>query len=168
MRTSPSSASLISTPGVGWPTVPILIRSGGLQAPAPQVSDMPHSSPTGMPIAWKNSSTSSGVGAAPTLTRDAWSRPSIARSLENISSSALAHGRGQLVGDLLAGCSSRTFSMRVVERRLGRVALSSGSAASIVSRPALSFSQMRGTAKNQLGRTSGRYAERPCAGRGSR
>ena len=31
--------------------------------------------------------------------------------------------------------------------------------ASIVSRPALSFSQIRGTAKNQLGRTSGRYPD---------
>src|SRR3954447_6042501 len=64
-RTSPSSSSLISTPGVGGPTVPSLIRSGGLMVPSPQVSDIPQSSPTGMPIAWKNSSTSSGVGAGP-------------------------------------------------------------------------------------------------------
>jgi hypothetical protein len=28
---------------------------------------MPHSSAIGTPIAWKNSSTSTGVGAAPTL-----------------------------------------------------------------------------------------------------
>ena len=34
---------------------------------------------------------------------------------------------------------------------------SSGWAACIVSSPALSFSQMRGTAKNHVGRTWGRY-----------
>src|SRR6266508_2695852 len=62
--TSPSSSRRISTPGVGGPTVPSLIRSGGLMVPSPQVSDMPQSSPIGIPIAWKNSSTSSGVGAA--------------------------------------------------------------------------------------------------------
>ncbi len=67
ISTSPSSASLISTPGAGGPTVPILIRSGGLQQPAPVVSDMPQSSASGMPSAWKNSITSGGVGAAPTL-----------------------------------------------------------------------------------------------------
>ena len=34
----------------------------------------------------------------------------------------------------------------------------SGAAASVCSSPAFSFSQMRGTAKNQVGRTSGRYS----------
>ena len=58
--TSPSSASLISVPGIGGPTVPSLTRSGGLQVATPQVSDIPQSSPIGIPIAWKNSSTSSG------------------------------------------------------------------------------------------------------------
>ena len=40
--------------------------SGRLQVPAPHVSDIPHSSASGSPIAWKNSMTSRGVGAAPT------------------------------------------------------------------------------------------------------
>jgi hypothetical protein len=39
---------------------------------------------------------------------------------------------------------------------LESLALLVGLDAVIVSRPALSFSQIRGTAKNQLGRTSGR------------
>jgi len=39
--------------------------------------------------------------------------------------------------------------------RRGQGALG-GAAAIVASSPALSFSQMRGTAKNQLGRTSGR------------
>ena len=51
---------------------------------------MPHSSASSIPSAWKNSSTSTGVGAAPTLTAIAWSSPSISRSLENICSSAWA------------------------------------------------------------------------------
>src|SRR4029450_7864260 len=38
IRTSPSSASLISTPGTGFPTVPSLIRSDGVSVPAPLVS----------------------------------------------------------------------------------------------------------------------------------
>ena len=62
ISTSPSSSSLISQSGAGGPTVPILILSGGLQVPAPQVSDMPHSSASGTPSAWKNSITSGGVG----------------------------------------------------------------------------------------------------------
>jgi hypothetical protein len=33
ISSSPSSASFISTPGAGGPTVPILILSGELQAP---------------------------------------------------------------------------------------------------------------------------------------
>ena len=39
-------------PGEGGPTVPILILSGGLHVPAPQVSDIPHSSASGRPSAW--------------------------------------------------------------------------------------------------------------------
>src|SRR5436305_1221846 len=64
--TSPSSAILIWHPGAGGPTVPILTWPGRLHVPAPQVSDFPHSSANSMPRAWKNSSTSTGVGAAPT------------------------------------------------------------------------------------------------------
>ena len=67
--TSPSSASLISTPGARRADGADLDRArAGCRCPTPQVSDMPHSSASAMPIAWKNSSTSRGVGAAPTLT----------------------------------------------------------------------------------------------------
>jgi len=52
----------------GGPTVPIFTAPGRLQVPAPHVSDIPHSSASSIPSAWKNSSTSTGVGAAPTLT----------------------------------------------------------------------------------------------------
>ena len=54
-----------------------------IDAPAPQVSLIPHSSDSGSPIAWKNSSTSTGVGAAPTLIATNSSRPSIVRSPAN-------------------------------------------------------------------------------------
>ena len=48
--------------------MPILTAPGRLQVPNPHVSDIPHSSASSIPSAWKNSSTSTGVGAAPTLT----------------------------------------------------------------------------------------------------
>ena len=64
----------------GGPTVPILTFSGGLQAPIAFVSLIPHSSPSGRPMPWKNSITSGGHGAAPTLSADSWSIPSCSRS----------------------------------------------------------------------------------------
>ncbi len=75
---------------------------GRLQVPKPQVSDIPHSSASSIPTAWKNSSTSTGVGAAPTLTDSTWSSPSISRSLEKICSSASATWRLELLGHRLA------------------------------------------------------------------
>ena len=44
---------------------------------------MPHSSATGTPMAWKNSSTEYGVGAAATPVHSSWSRPSFARTPAN-------------------------------------------------------------------------------------
>ena len=125
---------------------------------APQVSDIPQSSPTGIPIAWKNSSTSTGVGAAPTLTATASSSPSV---------------RAQVREHRLVGGAPRPWraprapprpparARTFCDRRLRAPCwagsrCSSGRLASIVSSPALSFSQMRGTAKNQVGRTCGR------------
>ena len=118
---------------------------------------MPHSSASGRPIAWKNSSTSTGVGAAPTLIASTWSSPSIARRPAKTSSSAAAHLLGQLGRHRLAGLFEAHLAHRRVDRgpHLAR-RCSSGWPAIIVSRPAFSFSQIRGTAKNQLGRTSGR------------
>ena len=155
--TSPSSASRISTPGSGGPTVPSLTFSGGLTVAAPHVSDMPQSSPTGIPIAWKNSRTSIGVGAAPTLTETASSRPRCLRRPANIASSAiggaLGDGLGNLLPALLALGPWRSPPARPCS---AGPRCSSGRLAIIVSRPALSFSQTRGTAKNQVGRTVGR------------
>ena len=123
IRTSPSSSNLISTPGVGGPTVPSLIRSGGLMVPSPQVSDIPQSSPIGIPIAWKNSSTSSGVGAAPALTASASSRPSCLRSWENICSSAWAAASAISAGTSSPACSSADLLERRLEALRGRLAL---------------------------------------------
>ena len=68
---------------------------------------MPQSSPTGMPIAWKNSSTSSGVGAAPTLTATTSSRPSCVAQLGEHLLVGLRGRRGDLLGHLLAGLLER-------------------------------------------------------------
>ena len=136
--------------------MPSLIFSLGFTLPAPQVSLMPHSSASGRPIAWKNSSTSTGVGAAPTLIASTWSSPSIARRPANTSSSARLTSSASSAGTSSPACSRRT--LRIPASIAARIlaACSSGWPAIIVSRPAFSFSQIRGTAKNQLGRTSGR------------
>jgi hypothetical protein len=134
--------------------VPIFTRSGGLQAPAPHVSDMPHSSASGIPIAWKNSSTSCGVGAAPTLTEIASSRPSIERSPANSSRSASSTVLTRSDGTSSPACSSSTLRIAPASQAWLRVAFSPCSRNDSI--PALSFSQIRGTAKNHVGRTAGR------------
>ena len=120
---------------------------------------MPHSSASGIPIAWKNSITSYGVGAAPTLTDSTSSSPSRVRIFDNTSSSAFAYSSASSGGSSSPACSTLTFrsptpSAHSVAWRLA----SSCSAAKAASIAAFSFSQMRGTAKNQVGCTSGRYA----------
>ena len=74
-------------------------------------------------MAWKNTSTSRGVGAAPTLTAAISSRPSIARRPENISASAFATAAASSSGTGSPACSSSTFLIAARERRLGRLAL---------------------------------------------
>ena len=123
--------------------------------PAAHVSDIPHSSASSIPIAWKNSITSGGVGAAPTLTATSWSRPSIARRPANSSLSACSTAAASSAGHLLAALAQPHRLQRGVERALHARRASSGWAPSIVSSPALSFSQMRGTAKNHVGCTCG-------------
>ena len=78
---------------------------------------MPHSSASGTPIAWKNSITSRGVGAAPTFTDSTASSPSRARIFERTSSSALA-ARPQLVRDRLARLLGAHLAQPDVERPL--------------------------------------------------
>ena len=126
--------------------------------PSPQVSDIPQSSPIGMPIAWKNSRTSSGVGAAPTLTASASSRPSCVRSAEKSCSSACAAASATSGGTSSPACSARTFASEASSPFSAGMRCSSGRLASIASRPALSFSKIRGTAKNHVGLTLGRYS----------
>ena len=111
---------------------------------------MPHSSASGMPMAWKNSITSRGVGAAPTFTDSTASSPSRARIFESTSSSALANSS--------AGTSSpRAFRRPTSSAHWVACFFAASSSASMpASIAAFSFSQMRGTAKNQLGLTSGR------------
>ena len=84
-----------------------------------------------------------------------------------ICSSAAATSLGELRGHLLAALLAGAPSTAAASAALVLGALLLGLAASIASRAALSFSQMRGTAKNQVGRTSGRRRA-PGAGRGSR
>ncbi len=116
MSSSPSSASRSSTPGAAGPTVPIFTRPGGLQQPAPQVSDMPHSSASGIPMAWKKTSTSRGVGAAPTFTDAASSRPSIARSPAKTVRSASSTTAASSSGTGCPACSSSTFRTAAASR----------------------------------------------------
>ena len=107
------------------------LARAGCSVPAPQVSDMPHSSASGMPIAWKNSSTSRGVGAAPTLTASTSSRPSMrAQAGEQLcvglgdASAASSSGTGS------PACSSSTLRGRGLEpaRGCARVARAAGRA----------------------------------------
>ena len=129
---------------------------GGLQQPEPQVSDIPHSSASSIPMAWKNTSTSRGVGAAPTFTDTTSSSPSIARSPLNIFSSAAATAAASSSGTGSPACSSSTLRIAASSAACAGSRCSSGWPESIASRPALSFSQIRGTAKNHVGLTSGR------------
>ena len=73
-------------------------------------------------MAWKNSSTSGGVGAAPTLTAEIWSRPRLARRPANISSSALATTAAELGRDLLAGLLQAHLLAGRGDRLLGLLA----------------------------------------------
>ena len=124
--------------------MPSLTFSGGLQVATPQVSDIPQSSPILIPIAWKYSSTSTGVGAAPTFTATASSRPSCLRSAENICSSALATAAASSSGTSSPACSRRTFWIAASTAFWAGSRCSSGSFAAIASSPAFSFSQIRG------------------------
>ena len=120
-------------------------------------------------MAWKNTSTSRGVGAAPTLTGD-----------DLVEAEHRAQAGEQLavgLGDASRRAPSGTGSPRLLELDLARsrrraqaaaaLARSSGWPASIASSPALSFSQMRGTAKNHVGRDRRQVARRSRAGSGS-
>ena len=105
-----------------------------------------------MPIAWKKTSTSRGVGAAPALTEIASSSPSIARSPANSFSSPSAAVAATSSGTGSPACSSSTLRRAAVSQPT----VSSPCVERCPSRPALSFSKMRGTAKNQVGLTAGR------------
>ena len=88
----------------------------------PQVSDMPQSSPIGIPIAWKNSSTSSGVGAAPTLTATDLVEAELRAQVREHLLVGLGDRRGELLGHLLAGLLEPHLRERGLEPLLGRLA----------------------------------------------
>src|SRR4030088_3552733 len=79
MRSSPSSASFASTPGCGLPTVPILIRSGGLDT-VRAVSVIPQISATGRPRAVNRWCVSSRIGAAAAPRDSVASNPALLRN----------------------------------------------------------------------------------------
>jgi hypothetical protein len=109
-----------------------------------------------MPMAWKNTSTWRGVGAAPTLTATSSSSPSIARSPANRPASASATVAARSAGTSSPACSSSTLRMPASSQARLRSAFSP--LVRNACRPDISFSQMRGTAKNQVGCTAGRNA----------
>ena len=72
------------------PTVPSFAAPGGLAVAAQLSSDMPQTSHISSPRSWKNSSTSSGVGAAPTSATRHWSNPSFASTAARASAGIAA------------------------------------------------------------------------------
>ena len=134
--------------------MPSRIASGVFIVAIADVSLMPQTSHGGRPIAAKNSSTSSGVGAAPTTLHCTFSRPSAARSGANSCSSACATPARQLVRHRLAGLLEAHL-LDAASIAPSIFALTSGSSwpATIASRPAFSFSQIRGTAPKNVGCT---------------
>ena len=97
---SPSSASFTSVSGIGGPTVPGRTLPGRLIVVIALVSDIPQVSQISIPIARKNSSTSGGVGAAPTTNHSVSSRPSMrADRREDLLVGLVPFGL-QLVGNL--------------------------------------------------------------------
>ena len=78
------------------------MRSGGLIVAHEDVSDIPHSSQIGSPSALKYSSTSTGVGAAPTTSHAHWSSPSFSRIAALCSS-------GSAAGSVTPWASSAAF-----------------------------------------------------------
>ena len=78
------------------------------------------------------------------------------RSPEKSCSSAWAAASATSAGTSSPACSARTFASDASRPFWAGSRCSSGRPASIASSPALSFSKMRGTAKNQVGFTFGR------------
>ena len=122
---------------------------GGLQVRTAASRTCPTARTIGTPIAWKNSSTSRGVGAAPTTTAlDLVEARASPRRAAKSCSSASATAAASSSGTGSPACSSSDLADRGLDRALSRSRCSSGCAASIASSPAFSFSQIRGTAKN--------------------
>jgi hypothetical protein len=132
------------------------ISPGAAAVPTAQVSDIPQPSASSMPRAWKNSSTSRGVGAAPTTTSIASSRPTRERTNENSSASAFRTAASRSGGTGIPAWRKRTRSNDAAMASCITTRCSSGCDAICASSPAFIFSQMRGTAKKNVGFTFGR------------
>ena len=129
--------------------------SGGTIVAIEVVSDIPHTSQIGIPIAAKNSSTSSGQGAAPIMHHSQRSSPSLRRIFEYTARSARSHASASSAGTASPGCSSRTFSRPTsIARFVAARTVSSASASIPASSAAFSFSQIRGTPPQKVGRQS--------------
>ena len=170
ISSSPSSAELDLDARRGRPDGADLDPArAGCTAPAPQVSDMPHSSASGMPMAWKNTSTSRGVGAAPTLTAiDLVEAEHRAQPGEQLARRPRRRVAARSSGTGSPACSSSTFCIAASSQRAVALARSSRWRQAAPPGPALSFSQMRGTAKNHVGLHLRQVARRSRAGSAQR
>ncbi len=100
--------------------------------------------------------TATGVGPAATLMASTRSSPEHGAQPGEDLLVGLGHPRGQLVGHRCAALLEADLLQRGGEARLGDGVLFLGLAGHHDLQAGLSFSQIRGTAKNHDGRTSGR------------
>ena len=136
ISTSPSSASLISTPATGGPTVPILILSGGLtRAGAAGLGHAPQLGRAACRWRGRTRSPRRGVGRRADVDRDDLVEAEHRAHLREHLSSALAARLGELGGDRLAGLLEPDLLDRRVEMLAFVGACGSKTPPIIVSRP---------------------------------
>ena len=156
--TSPSSASLISTPGAGRPDGPDLDRAGavaragaaGLRHP-PQLGQLDPERVEELQHLDRRRR-GADVDGHRLVEPEHRAEPG-----EHTSRRPRRPAPRARAGTGSPRWRSRTRSIEAAIASSTGLRCSSGWAASIVSSPALSFSQIRGTAKNQVGWTCGRY-----------
>ena len=135
-RISPSPAMRSSTPGVGPTDGADLDRSRGFAVPTTHSSHAPQSA-IGTPIAWKNSSTSTGVGAAPVEVREHLVEADSARSARRSSAPPRDLPAASARVPVDAACSRRTCATPRRSRLQRSRLLLGRPGANIVSKPGL-------------------------------
>jgi hypothetical protein len=103
--------------------------------------------------------TSFGIGAAPEKAMSHASRPTIARSGLNATSSTNDHCSASSVGSSLPAARSCCTSRPIRNASAKRCWSSCGLAATAAWMPAVSFSQMRGGPNRIVGLTAARYCD---------